>query len=178
MSRFASAPVSFVETLENRTLLSVDLTAYAAALASVSSETATVVSLDARTTRVATNPFNIPGAGTKLKFKKTTSNPGNGIQGNVSELGTFTDDKGHNGTYSLALPPPSVGNNPAQILGINFKSSSAFAGGERPYTLTFTPFSKRLAKGLNGKTVTFSTKSTGAEAKATPTVGKAIYLNY
>jgi hypothetical protein len=132
-----------------------------------------------RTTRAAAaNPFGITGAGTKLKFKKTTSFPGNGIQGTIYEGGTFTDDKGHNGTYQLVLPGGGTGG--GQLLNLDFKGSTGFARASRGYNIQFTPASKRLNKGLNGKTVTFSSSASGSEAKGIPSTSnlKTIYLNY
>ena len=104
-----------------------------------------------------------------------------GILGAVSELGTFTDDKGHSGTYSLVLAPKIAVNTPAQLLDIEFKTiAGSFQGGSRRYVVTFTPASKRLNAGLNGKTVTFSKSAAGSSAKASPISGFLgdIYLKY
>jgi hypothetical protein len=125
--------------------------------------------------------WGITGAGTKLKFKKTKNLPGNGIQGFIHESGTFTDGNGHSGTYSLAIPPAIAVNTPAQILDIEFKTiAGSFQGGSRRYVVTFTPASKRLNAGLNGKTVTFSKSAAGSSAKAAPISGflGTIYLKY
>lgn len=119
--------------------------------------------------------FGSASVGTVLKFKKTGSLPGNGIHGFVNETGTFTDDKGNHGTYQLTIPPNVSAIQPPQLLGLDFKN-----GIQRQYTLTFTPISKRLSKGLNNKTVTFGTSSTGTAAKGTilSTFLPTIYLKY
>lgn len=87
----------------------------------------------------ATGPFKLGGAGVKLKFKRTKTLPGKGIAGFIHESGTFTDEKGHKGTYSLPLLPVFSSIQPPQILDIAFKISGTFAGGSRRYTLSFTP---------------------------------------
>jgi len=183
MSRNDSAP-TFVETLESRTFLCGDLSTAAAPLITTESATVTPLSVtdlqNSRTTRAAAvNPFGVTGAGTKLKFKKTTSFPGDGYLGTVYEGGTFTDDKGHNGTYQLVLPGGGTGQG-GQVLNLTFKNSTGFAGASRGYNIQFTPASKRLNKGLNGKTVTFSASASGSEAKGMPSTSnlKTIYLNY
>jgi hypothetical protein len=115
--------------------------------------------------------------GTKLKFKKTGTLPGHGVMGFVNETGTFTDDKGNSGTYQLTLPPTQFSSTqPPQLLNLDFKKP----GIQRQYMLTFTPVSKRPAGGLNGKTVTFSTKPAGSSAKGliTSTFLPTVYLKY
>lgn len=120
--------------------------------------------------------FGATGYGTKLKFKKSKSLPGNGIHGFINESGTFTDENGNSGTYQLALPPVLSSIQPPQILNLDFKKG----GFERSYTLTFTPIAKRFKSGLNGKTITFSTSSAGSAAKGIilSTFLPTIYLKY
>src|SRR5436305_1263962 len=103
----ASAAITFVEHLESRTFLCGDVTTIAAPFITAASATVVPLSVSdlqkTRATRAAAaNPFGITGAGTKLKFKKTGTLPGNGVGGFVTEKGTFTDDKGHSGNYQIA----------------------------------------------------------------------------
>ncbi len=173
MARSTSAQM--IESLELRTLLSA-----CAPLAddTVAAQVAPLV-VSATPHVTAANPFKIVGAGTVLKFKKTKSLPGNGIAGFIHESGTFTDGKGHTGTYALALPPVLSSIQPAELLDIGFKKSGTFLGGSRRYTIQFTPIGKRLSKGLGGKTVTFVTTAakTAAKGVIAGTLTK-IYLKY
>ena len=100
------------------------------------SKAAGTVTLDSTSPGSAVSPFGIQGTGSKLKFKKTKSLPGNGAHGRIHESGTFSDDKGHTGTYSLDISPSGT-----QVLDLDFKTSGSFPGGSRRRALVHCRYS-------------------------------------
>lgn len=175
-SRRPTPAPTFVEPLEARQFLSADVAACTADVAAVHTNQAAIVA-KAVTASPGQTIFGESAVGVKLKFKKTKALPGNGIAGFVHESGTFTDEKGNSGTYQLVIPPKLASNQPVQVLNLNWKKKVNLSRG---ITFQFTPISKRLNAGLNGKTVTFVSKAAGTSAKGVMTGASIVnvYLKY